>query len=335
MRDVDVPERQPTAGQGPVLELGGDRDVGDLAGRGGVVGVGRDDHRHALVEVQRLHQPGLPAVDVDRAGMRRVVGAGRVHGADHPTGRLLDELEGAAAGGPEVGQVGGPAPIGPEPATRPAPQQARLGQLVEHRTCAGPEQGQVGLHERGLVRGRAQVRTEDDGVVRVEDRRLDRLAQQGLGMVDEIGVEGVVPGHEDGQRVLGSPPGPADLLPEGGTGPGEPRHQHGVEAADVDAELERVGRGQSDELARRAGPPPAPVVPPGGSRRGRRPPAPGAMRRPRPGAGRRSWRPARRPGGTGRTPASARPRPPGRPAGRRSRTRRLGGPVRRSHRSRR
>ncbi len=67
-------------------------------------------------------------------------------------------------------------------------------------------------------------------------------------MVHEIGVEGVVARHEDGQRVLGSPPGPADLLPEGRAGPGEPRHQYGVEAADVDAELESVGRGQSDEL---------------------------------------------------------------------------------------
>ena len=41
-----------------------------------------------------------------------------------------------------------------------------------------------------------------------------------------------------------------DLLPEGGPGAGEPGHQHGVEAAHVDPELERVGRRQPQQLAR-------------------------------------------------------------------------------------
>ncbi len=68
------------------------------------------------------------------------------------------------------------------------------------------------------------------------------------GCVDEIGVERVVAGHEDPQCVLGATPGPADLLPEGGPGAGEAGDQHGVEPADVDAELEGVGRGEAHQV---------------------------------------------------------------------------------------
>ena len=52
------------------------------------------------------------------------------------------------------------------------------------------------------------------------------------------------------ERVPGAAPGPADLLPERRAGAGEAGHQHGVEAADVDAELEGVGRRQPEQLAR-------------------------------------------------------------------------------------
>jgi len=113
-----------------------------------------------------------------------VVCAGGVDRADHPPGRLLDELEGATTGGPEIGQVGRPAAIGPEPAARTTPQQSGSGELVEHRACSGAEEGKVGLHQRRLVGGRAQVRAEDDGVVRVEDRGFDGPAKERLGMVD-------------------------------------------------------------------------------------------------------------------------------------------------------
>ncbi len=68
-------------------------------------------------------------------------------------------------------------------------------------------------------------------------------------MRHQVGVEGVVLGDEHAERVLGAPAGPTHLLPEGRAGPGEAGDQDGVEAADVDAELERVGRGQPDEVA--------------------------------------------------------------------------------------
>ena len=63
-----------------------DRDVGDLAGRRRVVGLGAVHDRHVLVEVERLDQPGLAAVHVDRAGVGGAVGARPVHRADDPAG---------------------------------------------------------------------------------------------------------------------------------------------------------------------------------------------------------------------------------------------------------
>ncbi len=68
-------------------------------------------------------------------------------------------------------------------------------------------------------------------------------------MVDQVGVQGVVAGHEHAERVAAGPPGAAELLPQRGSGAGESAEQDGVEAGDVDAELQGVGRGQPDEPA--------------------------------------------------------------------------------------
>ena len=170
---------------------------------------------------------------------------------------------------------------------RPLAQQAGLGQPVDDLARGRAEQRQVGLGQRVLLRRRAQVRAEDVGVGRVEDGRLDRPADQRLRVVDEVGVERVVAGDQHAERVLGAPPGPPDLLPQGGPGAGEAGDQHRVEAADVDAELERVGGGQPDQLARDAAAPRARGAPRAGSRRGRPRPGPAATDRPRRAARRR------------------------------------------------
>ena len=91
-------------------------------------------------------------------------------------------------------------------------------------------------------------------------------------MVDQVGVQRVVARHHHAERVAGAPAGAADLLPQRGAGAREAGEQHGVEAADVDAELERVGRGQAEQPTRRAAPPRARGAPRAGSRRGRPPP---------------------------------------------------------------
>ena len=68
-------------------------------------------------------------------------------------------------------------------------------------------------------------------------------------MGDEVGVERVVASDQDPERVVGTSAGPADLLPERRTRAREAGQQHGVEAADVDAELEGVGGRQPGQLA--------------------------------------------------------------------------------------
>ncbi len=68
-------------------------------------------------------------------------------------------------------------------------------------------------------------------------------------MGDEIGVQRVVAGDQHAEGVAMAAAGAPDLLPHRGAGAGEARHHHGVEPADVDAELERVGRGQPGQLA--------------------------------------------------------------------------------------
>ena len=77
------------------------------------------------------------------------------------------------------------------------------------------------------------------------------MAEQRVRVVHQVAVERVVAGDE---HRRGGAPGaarPARLLPERGPGPRPARDQHRVEAADVDAELERGGRGH-------AGDPPVP-----------------------------------------------------------------------------
>ena len=93
------------------------------------------------------------------------------------------------------------------------------------------------------------MRAQHVGVVGVEDRRLDRRAEQRLGVGDEVGVERVVAGDQHAEGVLRAAAGPPDLLPERRPGAGEAGDQHRVEAADVDAELEGVGGGQADQVA--------------------------------------------------------------------------------------
>ena len=252
--DLDRAEAQPAAAPVAALALGDDPDVGDLARGGRPVGVGAGDHGDVVVEVEGLDEPGVAAVHVDRAGVGRGVGARRVDVADHPPGLGLDQGDRAAAGRADVGEVGGAVAVGPEPAARSPPQPALLDEAVEEAARGRAEQREVGLGQRQLLGGGAQVGRQDVLVGGVDDRGLDRLAEQRLGVRDQIGVERVVAGDEHAESVAVTATGAADLLPHRGPGAGEARHHHGVEPADVDAELERVGGGQPGELAGAQGP---------------------------------------------------------------------------------
>ncbi len=111
----------------------------------------------------------------------------------------------------------------------------------------GPKSGRSATVRGDSAAAAHRCGPEDVGVVGVEDVGLDGLAEERLRVGDQVGVERVVAGDHHAEGVPGAATGPADLLPQCGAGAGEAREQDGVEAADVDAELERVGRGQAEQ----------------------------------------------------------------------------------------
>ena len=99
---------------------------------------------------------------------------------------------------------------------------------------------------------------EDARVRVVEDRRLDPPAEQLVGLAHEVLVERVLGRDEHGEAVA-APAGAAPLLAQRGDRAREADRDHRVEQADVDPELERVGRGDAEQLA--LGEPPLDLAP--------------------------------------------------------------------------
>src|SRR5438094_1433517 len=94
---------------------------------------------------------------------------------------------------------------------------------------------------------------EDAVVLVVEDRGLDPSAEQRLRLAHEVLVERVLAGDEDGEPVPTAARA-APLLTQARDRPREAGRDHAVEQADVDPELERVRRGDAEQLACREAP---------------------------------------------------------------------------------
>ncbi len=87
-----------------------------------------------------------------------------------------------------------------------------------------------------------------DTVVRVvEDRRLDAPAEQRLRLAHEVLVERVFARDEDGEPVP-APAGAPPLLAQARDRAGEADRDRAVQEADVDPELERIGRRHAEQL---------------------------------------------------------------------------------------
>ncbi len=96
---------------------------------------------------------------------------------------------------------------------------------------------------------RAQyVLAEDLRAVRIEDRGLDGPADELLGVPAEELIERVLAGDVH-REPAATPAGPAPHLPEARHRAREGHADRGVEVADVDPELERIGRDDSEQLA--------------------------------------------------------------------------------------
>ena len=148
--------------------------------------------------------------------------------------------------------------LGPGPVHLPGPGLEGVGQDelahgvvdgVAEAACGTGAQDGVVRGERQLVGGAADLGLGHERVRRVHHRRLRRPGEELGGMVEVPLVELVVAGHEHRRRRLEGPAGPAGLLPERRQRAREPVEHDGVEAGHVDAELQRVGGGDAEQLA--------------------------------------------------------------------------------------
>ena len=90
---------------------------------------------------------------------------------------------------------------------------------------------------------------EDAWIRVVEDRRLDRSREQRLRLAHEVLVERVLARDQDGEAGAAAA-GPPPLLPQRRDRPREADRDRAVERADVDPQLERVGRRDAEQVAR-------------------------------------------------------------------------------------
>ena len=138
-------------------------------------------------------------------------------------------------------------------ASLPAQTQPRGGvaQLRDVRRALerlGAERRGVAVVDRGLERGRGDVPVEHARVRVVEDRRLDVPLEQRRRLAHEVLVERVLRGDEDREAVLAAA-GASPLLAKARHRAGEADRDRAVEVADVDAELERVGGRDAEQVA--------------------------------------------------------------------------------------
>ena len=128
-------------------------------------------------------------------------------------------------------------------------EPVRLHQRAHGVVETGTEPRVVLGGQRQLVGRARDVRLEHERVLRVHDRGLGRTGEQLVGVLRVPLVELVVAGdeHRGGAPVRAT--GAAGLLAQRREGAREAVDDDGVEAADVDAELERVGGGDPEQLA--------------------------------------------------------------------------------------
>ena len=130
-------------------------------------------------------------------------------------------------------------------------EQVGLHELAHRFVEAVAEPARVVGRDRQLVRRARDLRPQHERVLRVHDRAFGRAAGE-LGRVRDVPlVELVVAGDEHRRGPPVGATGAPGLLPHRRERAGEPVEHDRVEAADVDAELERV-RGRDAEHAARS-----------------------------------------------------------------------------------
>ena len=189
-------------------------------------------------------------MEVDRARVDRGEGALGLDQAEHLARLALDHRDRVGRGraqrdlgGDELAAARHDPPAG-------LAQLAGGDQPLRPLAPLGPEDLGVLLAQRQLVGRRDHVPAGDLLAGVVEDRRLDRAADELVGVAAEELVERVLAGDVDRQAAAAAPR-PAPHLAQAGDGAGEGDADRRVELADVDAELERVGGDHREQLAGR------------------------------------------------------------------------------------
>ena len=127
-------------------------------------------------------------------------------------------------------------------------QLARGAELLGPGHADRAEVGFVARLERLLVGRGAEVSFEDLGVGEIDDRVFDGSREQAFGLAHEVLVEGVLAADQHRPALAGATGAPP-ALPEAGHGAGKAGDERDVEAAHVDAELERAGGHDGPQLA--------------------------------------------------------------------------------------
>ena len=126
--------------------------------------------------------------------------------------------------------------------------QPLLGQQApESPARRAPER--FGAGERQLERRALDVIDEDVQVVRIDERALGRGVEEVRRVADDELIERRAAGHHHRRRPARAAPGAAGALPGGGNRARIAGHHAHVERADVDAELEGVGRDDGADAA--------------------------------------------------------------------------------------
>ena len=217
-------------------------------------------HRGAVLgQVELLHLVGRAHVQVDRARVHRRDARAPSRRCRSPRRRpsRRSRPSRATPTGARSAPPGSPGrAAGTSRRARAARPAGRAGARAP--PSAGRRSSRVLGRERQLVRGRGEVGQVDLLGLVVEDRPLDRPLEELVGVAAEELVERVVARHvhrEAGAAAAGAAPHLAQRRDRAG----ERHADRRVEVADVDAELERVGGHDRQQVA--LGQPPLDLAP--------------------------------------------------------------------------
>ncbi len=128
-------------------------------------------------------------------------------------------------------------------------QHALLFEIGEHRLEIVAAKT-LAPRERQLEGRATHVVEQDEKLVGLDARVLDRRPEEELGVAHHVLIEGGAARHEHAERRALPPPRPAEPLPGRGDRAGVAVADAHVERADVHAELEGGGRDDAVDSAR-------------------------------------------------------------------------------------